>query len=162
MTKAILVNYDYCTGCHSCEVACKEEHNYPVGKWGIRVHDDGPWEIEENMINWNKLPFPTDLCDLCAARTAVGREPTCAHHCLANVIVYGTIAELAPKLAEKPKQVLFVPQFKPLEARGKFEPRNKLVGKVHHAAAIEVTENKHFTTSSQRSDSRTDVGIDEA
>lgn len=161
-TYGLLIDYEYCTGCQSCEVACKEEHNYPVGKWGIRVHDDGPWEIEENMINWNKLPFPTDLCDLCAARTAVGREPTCAHHCLANVIVYGTIAELAPKLAEKPKQVLFVPQFKPLEARGKFEPRNKLVGKVHHAAAIEVTENRHFTTSSQRSDSRTDVGIDEA
>ena len=24
MTKAILINYEYCTGCHSCEVACKD------------------------------------------------------------------------------------------------------------------------------------------
>ena len=82
------------------------------------------------------------------------------HHCLANVIYYGTVAELAPKLAEKPKQVLFVPEYKPLEAKGPFEPKNKLAGRVHHAAAIAVTENENFTTSSQRSDSRTDVGIE--
>ena len=24
--KGILINYDYCTGCHSCEVACKVVH----------------------------------------------------------------------------------------------------------------------------------------
>lgn len=159
-TYALLIDYEYCTGCQSCEVACKEEHNYPVGKWGIRVHDDGPWEIEGHMVNWNKIPVPTDLCDLCSERTTAGREPTCVHHCLANIISYGTVADLAPRLAEKPKQVLFVPQFKPLEAKGSFVPKNKLAGKVHHAAAIEVQENTNFTTSSQRSDSRTKTGVE--
>ena len=24
MTEGILINYEYCTGCHSCEVACKK------------------------------------------------------------------------------------------------------------------------------------------
>ncbi len=155
----LLIDYEYCTGCQSCEVACKEEHGYPVGKWGIRVHDDGPWEIEEHVFNWNKIPVPTDLCDLCADRTAVGREPTCVHHCLANVMRYGTLEELARQLAEKPKQLLFFPQFRPLEAKGPFEPRNRLSGKAHRAAAIKVSENAHFTTSSQRSDSRTDTGM---
>ena len=159
-TYGLLIDYEYCTGCQSCEVACKEEHNYPVGKWGIRVYDDGPWEIEEHMVNWNKVPVPTDLCDLCAERTAAGREPTCVHHCLANVMRYGTVAELAPLLAEKSKQVLFVPQYKPLEAKGAFVPKNKLAGKVHHAAAIEVQENTNFTTSSQRADSRTKAGLE--
>ncbi|HBT95151.1 MAG TPA: oxidoreductase, partial [Coriobacteriia bacterium] len=23
--KGILINYEYCTGCHSCEVACRNE-----------------------------------------------------------------------------------------------------------------------------------------
>lgn len=159
-TYGLLIDYEYCTGCQSCEVACKEEHNYPIGKWGIRVFDDGPWEIEEHMVNWNKIPVPTDLCDLCAARTQAGREPTCVHHCLANVLYYGTIAELAPKLAEKTKMTLFVPQYKPLEAKGKFVPRNKLEGKIRRTAAIKVEENKSFSTSSQRSDSRTDTGIE--
>ena len=38
----LLIDYEYCTGCQSCEVACKEEHNFPVGKWGIRVLDEAP------------------------------------------------------------------------------------------------------------------------
>lgn len=156
----LLIDYEYCTGCQSCEVACKEEHNYPVGQWGIRVMDDGPWGISENEVNWNKLPFPTDLCDLCRERTAAGKEPTCVHHCLANVMYYGTVEELAGRLAEKPKQVLFVPQYRPKEARGAFVPHNKYEGNVHRAAAIEVTENTNFTTSSQRSDSRTSAGIE--
>ncbi len=157
----LLIDYEYCTGCRSCEVACKEEHNYPVGKWGIHVLGDGPWEIQEHMYNYNIYALPTDLCDLCADRTAIGREPTCVHHCLANCMRYGTVEELAQQLIAKPKQMLIVPQFKPLEARGAFVPKNKMEGKVHEAAAIEVTENTNFTTSSQRSDSRTATGIDE-
>ena len=35
----LLIDYEYCTGCHTCEVACKQEHNYPVGKWGIKVNE---------------------------------------------------------------------------------------------------------------------------
>ena len=50
----LLIDYEYCSGCQSCEVSCKEEHGYPVGKWGIRVMDDGPWEIEPGRMNWNK------------------------------------------------------------------------------------------------------------
>ena len=42
-TYGLLIDYEYCTGCQSCEVSCKEEHGYPVGKWGIRVVDEGPW-----------------------------------------------------------------------------------------------------------------------
>ena len=109
MRNGLLIDYQYCTGCHSCEVACKEEHGFPVGKWGIRLMQDGPWEIDAKHMNWNKLPFPTDLCDLCAERTSKGRVPTCVHHCLAKCIEYGPVDELSAKLAEKPRQCLFVP-----------------------------------------------------
>ncbi|MEI3229763.1 MAG: hypothetical protein V8S24_00045 [Gordonibacter pamelaeae] len=69
------IDYEYCTGCGSCEVACKEEHGYPVGTWGIRVHDDGPWEVEEARATGTTAAVPTDLCDLCAERTARGASP---------------------------------------------------------------------------------------
>ena len=160
MSYGLLFDYEYCTNCGSCQVTCKEEHGYPVGKSGIQVHVDGPWKIDDENWNFNNWPIVTDLCDLCADRTAKGREPMCVHHCLANVMRYGTVAELAPMLAEKPKQVLFVPQFKPYEAKGPFVPKNKLAGKVHRAAAIDVQENTDFTTSSQRSDSRTKAGLE--
>ena len=157
----LLIDYEFCTGCRTCEVACKEEHNIPVGQWGIHVQVDGPWEIGEHEFNFNFLPFPTDLCDGCADRVAAGREPTCVHHCLANVMQYGPVSELAAKLEEKTKQVLFVPQYRPKEAKGPFEPKNKFDPNRHRFGAVEVSENTHFTNSAQRADSRNNAGLED-
>lgn len=115
MLNGLLIDYEYCTGCHSCEVACKEEHGFPVGKGGIKLYQDGPWEIDAKHVSWNKVPVPTDLCDLCAERLSRGRKPTCVHHCLAQCIEFGPVDELAMKLAEKPRQVFFVPDAKRAE-----------------------------------------------
>lgn len=114
-TYGLLISYGWCSGCQSCEIACKEEHGLPVGKWGIRVLEDGPWSKTgaENMgsdFNWNHIPTPTDLCDLCEARVAEGKDPTCVHHCLANCMEFGPVDELVRKLGDEPKQVLFVPR----------------------------------------------------
>ena len=106
----LLIDYEYCTNCQSCEVACKEEHNIPVGQWGIRVLADGPWECEDGKFNLFYIPYPTRLCDLCEERTSKGKQPFCVHHCLAGVMQYGPVEELAKELEEKPNQVLFVPQ----------------------------------------------------
>jgi anaerobic dimethyl sulfoxide reductase subunit B (iron-sulfur subunit) len=106
----LLIDYEYCSGCHSCEVACKQEHGFPVGKHGIRLYSDGPWQINERKTNWNKIPVPTDLCDLCADRVAQGRKPSCVHHCLCDVMRFGPLDELAIELARKDKQVLFAPR----------------------------------------------------
>ena len=99
----LLIDYEYCTNCQSCEVACKEER-------GIRVLTDGPWECSDGKFNLYYIPFPTRLCDLCAERTAKGKQPSCVHHCLAGCMQYGSIEDLAKELAEKPNQVLFVPE----------------------------------------------------
>lgn len=107
---ALLIDYEWCSGCHSCEVACKEEHGFPVGKYGIRVMSDGPWQINDKQSNWNKIPVPTDLCDLCGKRVSVGKAPACVHHCLCQAMKFGTIEELVPELEKKDKQVLFVPR----------------------------------------------------
>ena len=156
-TYGLLIDYEYCTGCASCVVSCKEEHDYPVGKWGIRIYEDGPWEIEDHRWNYNKIPVPTDLCDLCAERTAKGREPICVHHCLANVMRYGTLDELMKMLAVKPKQVLWTPQYKPYDAKGKFVSKNH---KGHQFAAAEVEKNQNFQTSSYRHDARDESSHD--
>ena len=112
MRNGLLIDYELCTGCHTCEVACKVEHGIPTGQWGIHVLDDGLWPIDEknNEWNWNHVPVPTDLCDLCADRVAKNREPSCVHHCLAQVMRFGPIDELVAELDTKPKQVLFVPR----------------------------------------------------
>jgi anaerobic dimethyl sulfoxide reductase subunit B (iron-sulfur subunit) len=149
----LLIDYEYCTNCGSCVVSCKEEHGYPVGKGGIKLHSDGPWQIDEDNWNWNWFPLPTDLCDLCAERTGKGREPICVHHCLSNIISYGPVQELAKKLEDKPKQFLIVPQFKPREARGAFEHRHNKADE-HRAAHLQVAGDGKAEFGAHRHDSR--------
>ena len=106
----LMIDYEYCTGCQSCELACKNEHGFPLDKWGIKMMEFGPFEMEEGKPEWNYLPFPTSYCDLCAERVKSGGIPTCALHCLANVIEWGPVDELLKKLEEKgSKTVIFLP-----------------------------------------------------
>ena len=107
----LLIDYEYCCGCHTCEVACQKEHGFSVGQFGIHCHEEGPWTIEgTKKYQFDIVPIPTELCDLCAERVAKGWEPTCVKHCQTNCMKFGPVAELAAELEAKPKQVLFVPR----------------------------------------------------
>lgn len=103
----ILVDYEYCTGCHTCEMACQMEHSLPPERFGIKIAEIGPWEIAKDTWQYTYIPVPTDECDLCAARTAKGKLPNCVHHCQADIMRYGTVDELAKELERKPTQVLY-------------------------------------------------------
>lgn len=111
MAKGILIDYEWCSGCHSCEMACAVETthaHFPAGHCGLKIHEEGIYQIDTDTWTDINLPVFTDLCDLCAARRAEGaQEPTCVKHCQAQVLTYGDIEDLAKKLAEKPKQVLY-------------------------------------------------------
>lgn len=103
----LLIDYEYCTGCHTCEVACQRELNLAPKEYGITVFEYGPVENKKDEWEWKFLPMPTDRCDLCAERTAMGKLPSCVHHCQANVMYYGTLEELSKMMADKPTQVLY-------------------------------------------------------
>lgn len=108
----LLIDNEYCTGCHSCEVACKNEHNIPLGRWGIKLLEMGPWKLaDEKSWEYRFVPVPTKECDLCAARMQGGAaKPACAHHCLADAIEYGPVEELAQKMCAKGKMCsIFLP-----------------------------------------------------
>jgi Fe-S-cluster-containing dehydrogenase component len=105
----LLIDYEYCTGCHSCETACKVELDLPTGQYGIKILQDGPRQLESGKWEYNYLPIPTSLCDLCQKRVGTGKLPTCVHHCQAACMTYGPIDELAKKAKDKPKQCLFMP-----------------------------------------------------
>lgn len=105
--KGLLIEYEYCTGCHSCEIACKQEHNFPAGTGGIKLNEiitekDGRMRIDY-------LPFITQHCNLCASLVAAGEPPSCVKHCQAAIMWYGTLSELARLQANKPRSVLFAP-----------------------------------------------------
>ena len=105
----LLIDYEYCTGCHTCEIACSQEHGWPAGMAGMKVI-----EIVEPLPNDKAylayVPFPTELCVLCAARTRKGLEPACVQHCMAACMKYGRIEELAQEMGRKSRMVLWVPR----------------------------------------------------
>lgn len=97
----LLIDNYWCTGCHTCEIACKNEHDLPIGQYGIKMLVNGPWELMEDG-KWEHTYYPviTEYCDFCADRLARGEVPSCQFHCLASVIEYGPLDELAKKMEE--------------------------------------------------------------
>ncbi len=105
--KGLFINYEMCFGCHSCEMACSQEHKLPAGEFGIKLTQYGPHKNVKGDWEYTFVPVPTQLCDLCGSRTATGKLPACVHHCESECMEYGDIAELAKLLEEQPKSVLF-------------------------------------------------------
>lgn len=103
----ILVDYEWCTGCKSCEMACQMEKGLPIGQAGVKVFQVGPWKIEEDKWQYDYSVIFGDMCDLCAERVGTGKKPTCVKHCEAQCMEYGPLDELATKLGRHPKQALF-------------------------------------------------------
>ena len=53
----LLIDNYWCTGCHSCEVSCKNEHDLPIGQFGIKMLVLGPWEKMEKG-QWEHTYYP--------------------------------------------------------------------------------------------------------
>ena len=106
----LLVDYEYCTGCHSCEMACQHQLGLPSDKWGIKMTEVEPFEYAERKWEWDYVPVPTNLCDMCEERVEKGLKPMCVQTCLAFCLDYGTPEELLKKLEEKGSKVaIFLP-----------------------------------------------------
>jgi Fe-S-cluster-containing dehydrogenase component len=57
----LCINTGDCVGCHACEVACKQEHNLPVGPRLIRVYSDRPRQIDGKL----QLIYRVEHCRHC-------------------------------------------------------------------------------------------------
>ena len=102
----MLIDYENCTGCRACEMACHQEYGHEIGKTGILVNEIGPLKINKMRWQIDYSPAPTDKCIQCAGRVAKGKRPTCVQHCQSQVIEIGPYEELAAKV-KTPKQVLY-------------------------------------------------------
>ncbi len=104
----LLIQYEWCTGCHACEVACKQAHNYTGGMVGIKVHElvtAGPDKVHTDFI-----PVTTRFCDLCAARVKNGEQPACVKHCQATCMMYGPVTKLAKAMGKMPRSSIYAPK----------------------------------------------------
>ena len=106
MRQMLVIDYEYCSGCHTCEIACQQEHGFTPDQYGIKLTQIGPDQLSETRWQYEFLPIPTDRCDRCANRQAAGKTPTCVQHCQAGCIYLGTLDEVSDKLG-KLKVALF-------------------------------------------------------
>ena len=90
----LLIDYEYCTGCHACEVACAQEYKRPAGMAGIQVIEVIQ-KMPRDRAHLAYLPVPTSHCILCRPRTRKGLQPACVQHCMAACMTYGRIEDLA-------------------------------------------------------------------
>jgi len=97
---ALVIDYKYCTGCHSCEVACRHEKGIEdMEQWGIKLAEFGP-QMMDGKWYWNYVAVPSSLCDLCEERIEAGKKPACAHHCLGQCMEAVKLEDVGAKMAE--------------------------------------------------------------
>ncbi|MBP1706506.1 MAG: 4Fe-4S ferredoxin [Chloroflexi bacterium] len=91
MKYAIFVDTRDCVGCYACEVACKQEHNLPVGPRLIRVGSNGPRLIEGKL----QLRYEVEHCRHCA-------PARCVEHCPKGAITTRPdgITVISPELCD--------------------------------------------------------------
>ena len=75
MKKKLLADIDACIGCFACEVACKQEHDLPVGPKWIKVVQIGPTEISGRLF----MDFVPMHCRHC-------EKPPCMAACPVDAI----------------------------------------------------------------------------
>ncbi len=78
--RLLVARYHWCTGCHACELACRQEHGHELGRYGLRVERRGPQRFGGEL---DFVPRPTARCDLCAGRGVPACVACCPTRCLA-------------------------------------------------------------------------------
>lgn len=108
MKDAILIDYRFCTGCHTCEVACQKHLGLAAEQFGIKLTQIGPDQIDERTWQYEFVPVPTDRCDRCAERTSKGKMPACVQNCQAHCMEVGPAEKLVGSMTESGKYALYV------------------------------------------------------
>lgn len=103
----LLVDYEYCTGCHACEVACKQEYGRAAGKLGGIKLIDMTQELPGGKVDVIYFPILTRACSFCRPRVKKGLLPACVTHCMAQCLTFGDVDELTKEAPGKRKTVLW-------------------------------------------------------
>ncbi|MDO4291516.1 MAG: hypothetical protein Q4C41_09860 [Eggerthellaceae bacterium] len=89
-----------CIACHTCQVACKNAHNLPVGTNYriVRSFCTG----EGFAPRWYNVSLAKNGCDTCATLRAEGEEPACVAACPQHALEFGDVEDLRRAHAGEP------------------------------------------------------------
>ncbi len=101
----LLIDFEWCTGCHACETAGRMANNLAFNQLCIKISTGRRTVGDRTVLDF--IPNPTELCNLCRPLTRQGKLPSCVHHCPPRVIRYGERTELEKELRNRPSQILW-------------------------------------------------------
>lgn len=104
----ILIDYEFCTGCRTCEVACAQEYDHEGEVRGVRVMEIVQ-ELPKGDHYLTYFPFFTEVCSLCLRKVRKGEKPECVKHCMARCLEFGEIEDLSEKMKKKRRTAVFRP-----------------------------------------------------
>lgn len=72
----LIIDESLCVGCHTCEVACKQENRLSNGMSWIKVYKNGPYYVGKRLM----MHFKITVCKHCTL-------PSCARVCPRGAII---------------------------------------------------------------------------
>ena len=102
----MVLNYAWCDGCHSCEIACQTVNDLPQGQYGIKLNKVGPWEYEPDKWEYSYFTVLTAQCNLCTKRQNDGKLPSCVQHCQSNCLQILDVEDAMRIVANNPKMFM--------------------------------------------------------
>jgi len=79
----LIESLERCVGCHTCEVACRQEY----GEARMRLHTAGPAKGTTGQTRAEYVILGKETCDLCRDRTNQGLAPACVTACPTHALV---------------------------------------------------------------------------
>ena len=102
----MLLNTDSCTGCYSCQSACRDINRVPFEEKWLEVVRRKPTVIDGDLRLYHLLAPALDKCAECVERE---NPPLCVKVCMANCLYVAPVEKLTPMLKNKGQWVLYAP-----------------------------------------------------
>ncbi|MBN1537921.1 MAG: hypothetical protein JW908_14375 [Anaerolineales bacterium] len=94
----MLVDLDRCTGCYSCQTACRETHHYGYDETWMQVVRRDPVLVDGKLRLYHLLAPSLDKCAICVE---AGTEPLCTKVCMGKCLFVAPVSKLLPLLESK-------------------------------------------------------------
>lgn len=102
----MLVLLDDCTGCYSCQTACREVNHYSYDEKWLEVVRRDPVVVDGKLRMYHLLAPSLDKCAECVKKDPT---PLCVKVCMGDCLFVAPVAKLLPVLEKQEKCLLYTP-----------------------------------------------------
>lgn len=91
----MLLDLDMCTGCYTCQTACRETNHYGYDEQWMQVIRRNPYFVDGKLRMYHLVAPSLDKCGPCYRANP---DPLCAKVCSSAALFVGPVDELAPMM----------------------------------------------------------------